>query len=158
MTEQQILAKLTTLCSGAEHCSYEMTEKMRRWEVDEATQARVMEYLTKEKYVDDSRFCRAFIREKMRFNKWGRRKIELALYQKRIDKSVSAEALDDVDASEYVAILRPLLKQKERAVKANNEYEKNMKLIKFAMSRGFTFDVIKECLTGDMDEIDEEPC
>ncbi len=158
MTEQQILAKLTALCSGAEHCSYEMTEKMRRWEVDEATQARVMEYLTREKYVDDSRFCRAFIREKMRFNKWGRRKIELALYQKRIDKSVSAEALDEVDASEYVAILRPLLKQKERAVKANSEYEKNMKLIKFAMSRGFTFDVIKECLTGDMDEIDEEPC
>ncbi len=158
MTEQQILAKLTALCSGAEHCSYEMTEKMRRWEVDEATQARVMEYLTREKYVDDSRFCRAFIREKMRFNKWGRRKIELALYQKRIDKSVSAEALDEVDASEYVAILRPMLKQKERAVKANSEYEKNMKLIKFAMSRGFTFDVIKECLTGDMDEIDEEPC
>ncbi len=158
MTEQQILAKLTALCSGAEHCSYEMTEKMRRWEVDEATQARVMEYLTREKYVDDSRFCRAFIREKMRFNKWGRRKIELALYQKRIDKSVSAEALDEVDASEYVTILRPLLKQKERAVKANSEYEKNMKLIKFAMSRGFTFDVIKECLTGDMDEIDEEPC
>lgn len=158
MTEQQILAKLTALCSGAEHCSYEMTEKMRRWEVDEATQARVIEYLTREKYVDDSRFCRAFIREKMRFNKWGRRKIELALYQKRIDKSVSAEALDEVDASEYVAILRPLLKQKERSVKANSEYEKNMKLIKFAMSRGFTFDVIKECLTGDMDEIDEEPC
>ncbi len=158
MTEQQILAKLTALCSGAEHCSYEMTEKMRRWEVDEATQARVMEYLTREKYVDDSRFCRAFIREKMRFNKWGRRKIELALYQKRIDKSVSAEALDEVDASEYVVILRPLLKQKERSVKANSEYEKNMKLIKFAMSRGFTFDVIKECLTGDMDEIDEEPC
>ena len=158
MTEQQILAKLTALCSGAEHCSYEMTEKMRRWEVDEATQARVMEYLTREKYMDDSRFCRAFIREKMRFNKWGRRKIELALYQKRIDKSVSAEALDEVDASEYVVILRPLLKQKERSVKANSEYEKNMKLIKFAMSRGFTFDVIKECLTGDMDEIDEEPC
>ena len=158
MTEQQILAKLTALCSGAEHCSYEMTEKMHRWEVDEATQARVMEYLTREKYVDDSRFCRAFTKEKMRFNKWGRRKIELALYQKRIDKSVSAEALDEVDASEYVAILRPLLKQKERSVKANNEYEKNMKLIKFAMSRGFTFDVIKECLTGDMDEIDEEPC
>ena len=43
-------------------------------------------------------------------------------------------------------------------MKANSEYEKNMKLIKFAMSRGFTFDVIKECLTGDMDEIDEEPC
>ncbi len=158
MTEQQILVKLTALCSGAEHCSYEMTEKMRRWEVDEATQARVMEYLTREKYVDDSRFCRAFIREKMRFNKWGRRKIELALCQKRIDRSMASETLDEVDNSEYAAILRPLLKQKERSVKANSEYEKNMKLIKFAMSRGFTFDVIRDCLTGDMDEIDESSC
>lgn len=158
MTEQQALIKLTALCSGAEHCSYEMTEKMRRWEIDEQTQARIMEYLTNEKYVDDSRFCRAFIREKMRFNKWGRRKIEMALFQKRIDKKMASEALDEVDNKEYIAILRPMLRQKERSVKANSEYEKNMKLIKFAMSRGFTFDVIKECLSGDMDDIDDSLC
>lgn len=158
MTEQQALMKLTALCSGAEHCSYEMTEKMRRWEIDEETQARIMEYLTNEKYVDDSRFCRAFIREKMRFNKWGRRKIEMALFQKRIDKKMASEALDEVDNGEYTAILRPMLRQKERSVKANSEYEKNMKLIKFAMSRGFTFDVIKECLSGDMDDIDDSLC
>ena len=158
MTEQQALMKLTALCSGAEHCSYEMTEKMRRWEIDEQTQARIMEYLTNEKYVDDSRFCRAFIREKMRFNKWGRRKIEMALFQKRIDKKMASEALDEVDNGEYIAILRPMLRQKERSVKANSEYEKNMKLIKFAMSRGFTFDVIKECLSGDMDDIDDSLC
>ncbi len=158
MTEQQALMKLTALCSGAEHCSYEITEKMRRWEIDEETQARIMEYLTNEKYVDDSRFCRAFIREKMRFNKWGRRKIEMALFQKRIDKKMASEALDEVDNGEYTAILRPMLRQKERSVKANSEYEKNMKLIKFAMSRGFTFDVIKECLSGDMDDIDDSLC
>ncbi len=158
MTEQQALMKLTALCSGAEHCSYEMTEKMKKWEIDEETQARIMEYLTMEKYVDDSRFCRAFIREKMRFNKWGRRKIELALFQKRIDRKMAAEALDEVDTGEYIAILRPMLRQKERSVKANSEYEKNMKLIKFAMSRGFTFDVIKECLSGDMDDIDDSLC
>lgn len=156
MTEQQALTKLTALCSGAEHCSYEMTEKMKRWELNEETQARIMEYLTREKYVDDSRFCRAFTREKMRFNKWGRRKIELALMQKRIDRSMASEALDEVDDSEYIAILRPMLKQKERSVTANSEYEKNMKLIKFAMSRGFTFNIIKECLTGDMDDVDDE--
>ncbi len=158
MTEQQALMKLTALCSGAEHCSYEMTEKMKKWEIDEETQARIMEYLTMEKYVDDSRFCRAFIREKMRFNKWGRRKIELALFQKRIDRKMATEALDEVDTGEYIAILRPMLRQKERSVKANSEYEKNMKLIKFAMSRGFTFDVIKECLSGDMDDIDDSLC
>ena len=155
MTEQQALAKLASLCSGAEHCSHEMTEKMRQWGIDDDAQARIMDYLTREKYVDDSRFCRAFIREKMRFNKWGRRKIALALSQKRIDRDMATAALDEVDNSDYAAILRPMLKQKERTVKANSEYEKNMKLIKFAMSRGFTFDVIRDCLTGDMDEVDD---
>lgn len=153
MTEQQVLVKLTALCSGSEHCTYELTEKMRKWEVDEVTQARVMEYLIKEKYVDDERFCRAFIREKLRFNKWGRRKIEQALFMKRIDKTISSPLLDEVEDSDYLAILRPLIKQKEKSVKANSEYEKNMKLIKFAMSRGFTFDIIKQCLTGDMDDV-----
>lgn len=156
MNYQQILTKLTSLCSGAEHCSREMTEKMCRWEVDEETQARVLEYLTREKYIDDERFCRAFIRDKMLFNKWGRRKIELALFQKGIDRKTINEALDEVDDSEYLAILRPLLKQKEQSVRAKSEYEKNMKLIKFAMGRGFTFDIIRECLTGDMDEADED--
>ena len=33
MTEQQVMQKLSALCAQAEHCSYEMTEKMRRWGV-----------------------------------------------------------------------------------------------------------------------------
>ena len=56
MTEQEVLIRLTTLCSQAEHCAWEMTEKMRRWGIDEHTQAHVMQYLTEEKYVDDGVF------------------------------------------------------------------------------------------------------
>ena len=148
MTEQQILFKLTALCAFSEHCSYEMTEKMRKWDVDDETQARVMAYLTRERYVDDERYCRFFVRDKIRFNKWGRRKVEQALYQKHIPTDISRPILDEVPDDEYLAVLKPL-------VKAKSEYEKNMKLIKYAMSRGFTFDIIKQCLSGDMDEIEE---
>ena len=155
MTEQQILFKLTALCAGSEHCSYEMAEKMRKWDVDDETQARVMAYLTRERYVDDERYCRFFVRDKIRFNKWGRRKVEQALYQKHIPTDISRPILDEVPDDEYLAVLKPLLKSKARTVKAKSEYEKNMKLIKYAMSRGFTFDIIKQCLSGDMDEIEE---
>ena len=40
MTEEQIYQKLSALCASAEHCSYEMTEKMRRWQVPDDMQAR----------------------------------------------------------------------------------------------------------------------
>ena len=149
MTEQQVMQKLSALCAQAEHCSYEMTEKMRRWGIEEEVQARVMARLTKEKFIDDERYCRLFVREKIKFNKWGRRKVEQALMAKRIDRGIARQVLDEVDDDEYVNALQPLLKQKRRSTRAASEYELTMKLIKFAMSRGFTMDIIKRCIEVD---------
>lgn len=157
MSEQEALLRLTSLCSTAEHCSHEMLEKMRRWEIDEDTQARIMEYLVKEKYIDDERYARFFAKDKIRYNKWGRRKVEQAMWQKHIDTDIQRRVLDDVDEEEYLAILRPLLKSKRKAVKASSDYEMNMKLIRFAMGRGFTMDIIRQCLDNDeFDEISDE--
>lgn len=157
MSEQEALLRLTSLCSTAEHCSHEMLEKMRRWEIDEDAQARIMEYLVKEKYIDDERYARFFAKDKIRYNKWGRRKVEQAMWQKHIDTDIQRRVLDDVDEEEYLAILRPLLKSKRRTVKAANNYEMNMKLIRFAMGRGFTMDIIRQCLDNDeFDEISDE--
>lgn len=148
MTEQQVLTRLTAECAKAEHCTGEMLEKMRRWGVDDDVQARVMAYLIKGKYVDDERFCRLFVRDKIRFNGWGRRKVEQALYQKRIDKVVSGPILDAIDDSEYINVLRPLIRSKRKSIKAANEYERNQKLMKFALSRGFEWNIIRQCIDG----------
>jgi regulatory protein len=123
-----------------------MIEKMRQWGVSKEEQAEVMDRLIAERYVDDERFARAFIYDKIRYNKWGRRKVEQALWMKRIDDSISKPLLDEVDDEEYLKILRPMLKQKRKSTKADSEYELTMKLIKYAMSRGFTMDIIKQCI------------
>ena len=157
MSEQEALLRLTSLCSTAEHCSHEMLEKMRRWEIDEDTQARIMEYLLKEKYIDDERYASFFAKDKIRYNKWGRRKVEQAMWQKHIDADIQQRVLGEIDDDEYLLILRPLLKSKRRTVKAANNYEMNMKLIRFAMGRGFTMDIIRQCLDNDeFDEISDE--
>jgi regulatory protein len=105
-----------------------------------------MEKLVTGRYVDDERFARAFVSDKIRYNKWGRHKVEQALWLKHIEKSIVSEVLDAVDDREYVDVLRPLLKQKRRSTKAQSEYELTMKLIKFALGRGFTMDIIKQCI------------
>ena len=155
-SEQEAYLTLTALCAQAEHCQYEMTEKMRRWEVSEEAQARVMQRLIEERYVDDERYARAFIKDKVRYNKWGRRKVEQALWQKHIDKDIRQRTLDEVDDDEYLAVLRPLLKQKRKSTKADSDYELNRKLVRFALGRGFTFDIIRQCIdVEDMDDEDE---
>lgn len=151
-TEKEAYLTLAALCAKAEHCQWEMTEKMRRWELSDEAQAHVMERLVKERYVDDERYARAFVKDKVRYNKWGRRKVEQALWQKRIDDDIRQRVLDEVDDEEYLVVLKPLLKQKRKTTKAQNDYELNQKLMRFAMSRGFTFDIIRQCL-----DVEDEP-
>lgn len=154
-TEQEAYLALAALCAQAEHCQWEMLEKMRRWELPDEAQARVMERLVKERYVDDERYARAFVKDKVRYNKWGRRKVEQALWQKRIDEDIRQQVLDEVDEEEYLAVLRPLLKQKRKSTKAQSDYELNQKLMRFAIGRGFTFDIIRQCIDVE-DEPDED--
>lgn len=156
VTEQGAYLQLAQLCAKSEHCQHDMLEKMRRWEMSEETQARVMQRLISERYVDDERYARAFVRDKIRYNKWGRRKVEQGLWQKRIDDNIRQQVLDEVDEEEYLSVLRPLLKQKRRSTKAESDYEMNRKLVRFALSRGFTYDIIRQCIDISEENIEED--
>ena len=151
MSEEQALARLTALCASAEHCTGEMIDKMTKWEISEEAQARIMEHLVKNKYVDDERYCRAFVHDKMEYNHWGRRKIEQALYVKHVDKAIQKTVLDEIPDEDFIDILRPLIVQKRRQTRANSEYEMNMKLMRFAASRGFTIEQIRQCIDVEAD-------
>ena len=159
ITEQEAYLQLAALCSQAEHCKQEMREKMRRWELDETAQNRIVARLVKERYIDDERYARAFVKDKIRYNKWGRRKVQQALWLKHIDADIQQRVLDEIDEKEYLDVLRPLLKQKRKSIKAESDYELNQKLVRFALGRGFGFDIIRQCLNVDdidIEEIDDE--
>ena len=151
MSEEQALARLTALCASAEHCTGEMIDKMTKWEISEEAQARIMEHLVKNKYIDDERYCRAFVHDKMEYNHWGRRKIEQALYVKHVDKAIQKTVLDEIPDEDFIDILRPLIVHKRRQTRANSEYEMNMKLMRFAASRGFTIEQIRQCIDVEAD-------
>ena len=154
MTEQEAYLQLAAVCAQAEHCEHEMREKMRRWEISPEAQDRVIARLQKERYIDEERYARAFVNDKIRYNKWGRRKVQQALWQKHISDDVQQLVLDEIDEKDYISVLRPLLQQKRKTTKAASDYELNQKLLRFALSRGFTFDIIRQCLDVS-DEIED---
>jgi regulatory protein len=78
--------------------------------------------------------------------------VEQALWLKHIHEDIRKSVLDEVDDEEYLNVLRPLLRQKRKTTKAQNDYELNQKLMRFALGRGFTFDIIRQCI-----DVDEEP-
>ena len=158
MTEQEAYLQLATLCAQAEHCEQEMRDKMKRWGVEPDAQDRVVARLVKECYIDNERYTRAFVKDKIRYNKWGRRKVMQALWMKRIDDDIQHRVLDEIDDKEYIDVLIPLLKQKRKTIKAKSDYELNQKLVRFALGRGFDFGIIRQCMDVDdeMAELDED--
>ena len=157
ITEQEAFLQLAALCAQAEHCEQEMRDKLKRWELDTAAADRIIARLQKERYIDDARYARAFVKDKIRYNKWGRRKVEQALWQKRIADDIRQQVLGEIDENEYLDVLRPLLKQKRRTTKAENDYALNQKLVRFALGRGFDYGIIRQCLDVDEDmDFDDE--
>lgn len=156
-TEQEAYLQLATICAQAEHCEQEMRDKMKRWGVEPDAQNRVIERLVNERYIDNERYARAFVKDKIRYNKWGRRKVMQALWMKHIAGDIQQRILDEIDDSDYLDVLVPLLKQKRKTIKAQSDYELNQKLVRFALGRGFDFNIIRQCLEvdDDMEELDE---
>lgn len=147
------------MCCTAEHCRQDALARLRRWGIGDDAAARITRQLVENKYIDDERYAKAFVHDKVEFDHWGRRKIELHLRMKRIPDSIYGPLIDGIDDSQWTASLRYLLERKHAGVKARNDYEMRGKLARYALQRGFTMDIIRQCLDNvpqDMDTDDND--
>lgn len=142
-SEAEIKNKAEAYCSAVERCPSEVEEKIRKWGASEEVTERIMAYLQQERYLDTVRFCRFYVRDKYRFNQWGRMKIAQMLRMKGLAEEDIRAGLAEIDTEEYDGILKKMLRQKIKGIKAANDYERSMKLIRFAMGRGFTLEEIR---------------
>lgn len=132
-------------------CLDDVQKRLDRLDLTEDQRQEVLGRLLDEKYVDESRYAHAFANDKIRFSGWGRVKIGQALRQKHIPLTLISEALDEITDEECLDVLRPLLAAKRRSVRGSSTYEINGKLIRFALGRGFEYELIRQCLDIDDD-------
>lgn len=156
ITAEKALDRLSALCAQAEYCTDDLDEKMKRWGLGEADRKEVIARLEKEGFVDDRRYAEAFAADKLRFNGWGRVKILIAMLQKGIARDVAESVLDQMPDDAYVDVLYPLLKQKYKTIKAETDYERSMKLLRFAASRGFTVEQVHSTIDQHPDIVGDE--
>ena len=156
MTSDEILYKIAARCSTSEQCLSDIEAKLSRYDLTEEERTRILRHLVEEKYVDDRRYAEAFVRDKYRFNKWGRIKIAQGLRMKNIDSETIKSAMEAIDEAEYLSILRDLIKAKRKSTTGKNDYEINGKLMRFATGRGFEFAAIRQCIGSAVDDFNSE--
>lgn len=138
----ELLHKAASYCSISEHCEMDVYEKLKAWEVDTKQAEEIVQHLIDENFLNEERFAKAFVKDKFRFNKWGKIKIKYALKQKRLDNALIDKALASIDDGEYEEMLASILQTKLKSLKWEYEYEKMGKLFNFAQNRGFESAVI----------------
>ena len=131
------LSRLEALCSRSEQCTGEARKKLANWGIGYNDTENIIRSLVERRFIDDRRFCRAFVRDKLMLSHWGRRKITLSLIQKRLDRDIIAEAMDNIDETEYRAILKKIVLAKAKTIVDAETYDGRTRLFRFAISRGF---------------------
>lgn len=152
-TEQEAYTRLSALCAMGERCCYDMQKKMKNWELPEGAEDRIVEKLVKERFIDEGRFARAFVRDKFRYNRWGRVRIQQELRLRQIPQKHIDEALEEIESDDNLSTLSEIIRKKRPSVKGKNEYEIKGKLIRFALGRGFSMEDITKVI-GSIDEAD----
>jgi len=130
------------LCSQQERCSSNIREKLKLWNISEQDTDKILTFLRREKYLDDSRFASFYVMDKFRLNQWGKIKIRYTLRQKQIPEEAIEAALLQITDEAYLQTCKQLLSGKLKSIKDSNHLSRKAKLLRFASQRGFESEII----------------
>ena len=153
-TPEQALAALMRLCARAEKSQEDARRLMRGWGLAERDAQQVLDRLLRDRFIDDSRYAEAFVREKLRLSGWGEYKIRTALQRKGVRKETIDAALSQADRSGMGERLAQQLCRKARTVKYTTQYELKTKLIRYGLSLGYDYEAVLDAASAMVRETD----
>ena len=146
LTPDQVLDKMAKYCAYQERCVKEVRDKLKTFDIAEEEKSKILDYLLDNRFVNDERYAKAFVRGKVNQSGWGVNKIRFHLIQKGIGKDIINEALGQTDEEVYRQRLIEILKTKAKTIKAASDFEKKRKLAAYAMQKGFEGSLVWETL------------
>ena len=136
LSKLEWLAKAQAYCARAEHCAADVRRKFYEWGLQDAEIADSIEQnLYADNFLNDRRFCEAYVHDKVAYQSWGRLKIQAGLRALQLPESEIRSALENIDETAYFDNLRKLI----RARKSDPEDKR----LRFLLQRGFTYEEIK---------------
>lgn len=138
LSKAEWLDKCEAYCARSEHCAADVRRKLYEWQAPMDFADEIEKILYERDFLNDARFCRAYVHDKVEYQNWGRIKIQAGLRALDLPEQEIREALDNIDNTIYAKNLRALITSRK------NDSEE--KMLRFLAQRGFTFDEIKQAL------------
>ncbi|MCI5839976.1 MAG: regulatory protein RecX [Peptoniphilaceae bacterium] len=121
----------------------EIKNKLKRKNFTEETIEKILKFLSDYNLTNDEIYVKNYINDKIKFQRYSKRKIFYNLSAKGLDKKLISRFLDDVPYSiEY----ENAMYLAEKKAKNDYSYENKKKVYNYLSYRGFSYDIINECL------------
>lgn len=138
LSKHEWLDKCEAYCARSEHCAADVRRKLYEWGAPAEIAESIEEILYERDFLNDARFCNAYVHDKVEYQRWGRLKIQAGLRALLLPESEIAKALDSIEEKCYFSNLRKLIQER----RADSEEKR----LRFLAQRGFTMDEIKRAL------------
>ena len=136
LSKVEWLDKAEAYCARSEHCAADVRRKLFEWNAPSDLFDEIEESLYQNGFLNDLRFCHAYVHDKVEYQSWGRLKILAGLRALQLPESAISQALEEIDENTYLKNLRSLSAQR----RGDNEEKR----LRFLLQRGFTYEEIKK--------------
>ena len=142
MTPDEALGKLQKFCAYQERSTKEVTDKLKRLNVEPINFSKILSKLKEDNFLNEKRFAKAFVQGKLRYNKWGKIKLKYELIKRQIPPNIIAETLSNIDSEEYNNIFKNVIDKKLKEYELPLNMIDRNKVIKYIISKGFEAEMI----------------
>lgn len=142
---QSALSRLQAICSRKEYCRYDLQQKLQQWNYPEASDP-LLDALVEEGFLNEERYTRAYINDKVKFSKWGRAKIRYMLRGKQIPESIVDAGLAQIDIDAYRKLIVDEVAKKRKSLRITDLRIIEQKLMAFGQQRGYEWDFLRSAV------------
>ena len=133
----ETLLKLQSFCAYQERCIKEVRDKLKRLKVEPQYFNSIISSLVNDNYLNEDRFVKSFVSDKIRLNKWGKVKIRYELLKKQIPESLINKQLSEIDEDTYTNLIQDTINKKLKEFPQPLSPKDRNKLIRQLLSKGF---------------------
>ena len=145
LSKAEWLDKAEAYCAKSEHCAADVRRKLYEWGAPADLFDEIEEKLYTNDFLNDARFCHAYVHDKVEYQAWGRLKIQAGLRALQLPEKDIRAALEELNEEKYRDNLRALIAQR----KSDSEDKR----LRFLLQRGFAYEEIR-LLSGLRSRID----
>ncbi|MDB4087415.1 RecX family transcriptional regulator [Flavobacteriaceae bacterium] len=145
-TVNEIEFKLKQYCSYQDRCHNEVEKKLKTFDVISEVKEQIISNLISENYLNETRFCKSFVRGKFKIKNWGKRKITLELKSRKVSNYNLKEGLKEINEIDYLDKLENLFNKKLASLDHLSLINKKKKIFSFLLYRGWETNLIYEKL------------